>query len=377
MVKSAFIYSEIFSHYDFGPLHPFKTSRAQIVYELCHRYHLLERPWIEIRKPVPLSFDKLSTFHESEYLSVLQAASSKAFAFEMLGCGLGTEENPIIEGLYDLISLSAGATYLGTELLTEEGFTMAFNIFGGFHHAGRSHAEGFCYINDPGIALSLLLQKGLKVAYLDLDAHHGNGIQDAFYCDNRVLKISLHESGKTLYPWSGYETEIGEGAGKGFNVNIPLPQGTDDETYLDAFSEIVPPLMEAFAPDITIGVFGADTHHTDPLSHLNMSNHSLCRAVNTIVELSQKVLALGGGGYNVYTAARTWSLLWAVMNKIEPEDVYLGAVGGMMYGPETESGSLEEDAPIITSGEIKESTHKEVARVVDSIKGSVFPLVGI
>ena len=129
MVKSAFIYSEIFSHYDFGPLHPFKTSRAQIVYELCHRYNLLERPWIEIRKPEPLTFDKLSTFHESEYLNVLQAASSKAFAFEMLGCGLGTEENPIIEGLYQLVSLAAGATYLGTELLTEEGFTLAFNIF--------------------------------------------------------------------------------------------------------------------------------------------------------------------------------------------------------------------------------------------------------
>jgi acetoin utilization protein AcuC len=359
MVKSAFIYSESFSHYDFGPLHPFKTSRAQIVYELCHRYQLLERPWIEIRKPEPLTFEKLSSFHESEYLNVLQAVSSKAFAFEMLGCGLGTEENPIIEGLYQLIS------------------TIAFNIFGGFHHAGRSHAEGFCYINDAGIALSLLLEKGLKVAYLDLDAHHGNGIQDAFYRDNRVLKISLHESGKTLYPWSGHETEIGEGEGRGFNVNIPLPQGTDDETYLYAFSEIVPPLMEAFAPDITIGVFGADTHHTDPLTHLNMSNHSLCRAVNTIVELSQKVLALGGGGYNVYTAARTWSLLWAVMNKIEPEDVYLGAVGGMMYGPEAESGSLEEDVPIITSGEIKESTHKEVARVVNSLKGSVFPLWGI
>ena len=377
MVKSAFIYSEIFSHYDFGPLHPFKTSRAQIVYELCHRYHLLERPWIEIRKPEPLTFDKLASFHDSEYLSVLQAASYNPFSFEMLGCGLGTEENPIIEGLYDLIALSAGATYLGTQLLTEEGFTIAYNIFGGFHHAGRSHAEGFCYINDAGIALSLLLEKGLKVAYLDLDAHHGNGIQDAFYRDNRVLKISLHESGKTLYPWSGYETEIGEGAGKGFNVNIPLPRGTDDETYLYAFSEIVPPLMEAFAPDITIGVFGADTHHTDPLSHLNMSNHSLCRAVTTIVELSQKVLALGGGGYNVYTAARTWSLLWSVMNRIEPEDVYLGAVGGMMYGPETESGSLEEDAPSITSGALKESTHKEVERVVDFIKGSVFPHVGI
>jgi acetoin utilization protein AcuC len=354
-MKSAFLYSEFFSHYDFGALHPFKTTRAQIVYELCHRYHLLDSPWIEVIKPEPLPFEQLTLFHDSEYLVLLQAASSKAFAFEMLGCGLGTEENPVIEGLYTLISLSAGATYRGAELLALEDFTLAFNVFGGFHHAGKAHAEGFCYINDVGIALSYLVERGLKVACIDLDA----------------------QSGKTLYPWSGFETEIGEGAGTGYNINIPLLQGTDDETYLYAFSEIVPPVMEAFSPDITIGVFGADTHHTDPLTHLNMSNHSLCRAVNIIAELSPKVLALGAGGYNVYNSARTWSLIWATLNKLEPEDAFMGAVGGMMYGPEAESGSLEEDSLILTSGTTKDTTHKEVVRVVDSIKGTVFPLWGI
>jgi acetoin utilization protein AcuC len=376
-MKSAFLYSEFFSHYDFGALHPFKTTRAQIVYELCRRYNLLESPWIEVIKPEPLPFDQLTLFHDSEYLVLLQAASSKAFAFEMLGCGLGTDENPIIEGLYTLLSLSAGATYRGAELLAQDEFTLAFNVFGGFHHAGRAHAEGFCYINDVGIALSYLIEKGLKVACIDLDAHHGNGVQDAFYGDNRVLKISLHESGKTLYPWSGFETEIGEGGGKGYNINIPLPQGTDDETYLYAFFEIVPPVMKAFSPDITIGVFGADTHKADPLTHLNMSNYSLCRAVKTIGELSPKVLALGAGGYNVYNSARTWSLLWATLNNIQPEDAYLGAVGGMMYGPEAESGSLEQDPLLLTSGAIKETTQKEVERVVNFIKGSVFSLWGI
>jgi len=376
-MKSAFLYSEIFSQYDFGPLHPFKTTRAQIVYELCHRYNLLDRPWIQVVKPEPLSFEQLTLFHDREYLGLLQAASSKAFAFEMLGCGLGTEENPLIEGLFNLVALSAGATHRGAELLAQDDFTLSFNVFGGFHHAGRSHAEGFCYINDVGIALSYLTEKGFRVACIDLDAHHGNGVQDAFYGDNRILKISFHESGKTLYPWSGFETEIGEGPGKGYNINIPLPQGTDDETYLYAFFEIVPPVMKAFSPDITIGVFGADTHLTDPLTHFNMSNYSLCRAAKTIGELSSKLLALGAGGYNLYNSARTWSLLWATLNKIQPEDSYLGAVGGMMYGPEVESGSLEEDTLLCTSGTIKETCHKEVERVVDFIKGAVFPLLGI
>jgi len=375
-LKSALIYSEAFSQYDFGSLHPFKTARAKTANELCHRYNLLDRPWMEIVKPEPLCMEKLSLFHNEEYIRLLDSASSGTFDFKMLGCGLGTDENPVFEGLYSMITLSAGATYLGTELLIRQGFTVTFNVFGGFHHAGRSHAEGFCYINDAGIAISHLLQEGFRVAYIDLDAHHGNGIQDAFFNDNRVLKISLHESGKTLYPWSGYETEIGEGVGKGYNVNIPLPQGTDDETYLYAFSHVVPPLIEAFSPDIIIGVFGADTHHTDPLTHLNMSNYSLREAVKSIRDLSPKLLALGGGGYNLYTSARTWSLLWAVMNNIEPEDTFAGLVGGMMFGPELESGSLE-DAPLYTTGAEKELTQKEVERVVGYIKKTVFPLLGI
>ena len=319
--------------------------------------------------------EKLSLFHNEEYLRLLENASSSTFSFDMLGCGLGTEENPVFEGLYDLVTLSAGATYLGEELLVRGDFAVAFNVFGGFHHAGRSHAEGFCYINDAGVVIAHLLKEGFKVAYIDLDVHHGNGIQDVFYTDNRVLKISLHESGKTLYPWSGSETEIGAGEGKGYNVNIPLPEGTDDETYSFAFSHLVPPLIQAFSPDITVGVFGADTHHSDPISHLNMSNNPLCEAVKAIRNLSPKLLALGGGGYNLYTSAKTWSLLWAVMNNIEPEDTFAGLVGGMMFGPELESGSLKE-ALRYTTGAEKEGIQKEVERVVDVVKKSVFPLLG-
>ena len=375
-MKSAFVYSEVFSQYELGPLHPFKTSRAKIVYELCHRYGLLDRPWIDIVKPEPLCFEKLTLFHGGEYLNLLEAASSNIFRFEMLGCGLGTDENPVFEGLYDLITLAAGATYRGAELLLHEDYNLVLNVFGGFHHAGRSHAEGFCYINDAGIAISYLLQHGLKVAYIDLDAHHGNGIQDAFYSDNRVLKISLHESGKSLYPWSGFESEIGDGDGKGYNINIPLLQGTDDETYLYAFSQIVPPLLQRFAPDVTLAIFGADAHHADPLVHLNMSNHPICKAAQAIADLSPRVLALGGGGYNIYVSARTWALVWAIMNRLTPEDIFLGAVGGMMYGPEAESGSLAEDHPRIVQDSAKEQAQRDAERVVNYIKKTAFPLVG-
>lgn len=375
-MKSAFIYSELFSQYELGPLHPFKTSRAKIVYELCHRYRLFDGPGIAIVTPEPLDFEKLALFHSSEYLNLLQAASSNSFRFEMLGCGLGTDENPVFEGLYDLVTLAAGATYRGAELLLHEDYSRVLNVFGGFHHAGRSHAEGFCYINDAGIAIAHCLQQGLRVAYVDLDAHHGNGVQDAFYNDNRVLKISLHESGKSLYPWSGFETELGAGAGKGYNINVPLLQGTDDETYLYAFSHIVPPLLQRFAPDVTVAVFGADAHHADPLVHLNTSNHPICRAAQTIVDMSPRVLALGGGGYNIYVSARTWTLVWAIMNRLKPEDSFLGAVGGMMYGPESESGSLAEDSLLVVQDDAKERALKEAERVVDYLTATAFPLVG-
>lgn len=376
-MKSAFFYSEVFSQYELGPLHPFKTSRAKIVYELCHRYGLLDHPWIDIVRPEPLGFEKLTLFHSDEYLRLLQAASANTFRFEMLGCGLGTDENPVFEGLYDLVTLAAGATYRGAEMLLSGDCTLALNVFGGFHHAGRGHAEGFCYINDAGIAIAHFLRQGLRVAYVDLDAHHGNGVQDAFYHDSRVLKISFHESGKSLYPWSGFEWEIGDGAGKGYTVNVPLLPGTDDEIYVSAFSRIVPPLLQRFAPDVTVAVFGADAHHADPLVHLNMSNHPICRAARAIADLSPRVLALGGGGYNIYVSARTWALVWALMNRLTPEDIFLGAVGGMMYGPEAESGSLAEDPPLVLRDSEKEMARTEAERVVSYIKDTVFPLVGV
>ena len=132
------------------------------------------------------------------------------------------------------------------------------------------------------------------------------------------------------------------------------------------------PVLQA----VTVAVFGADAHHADPLVHLNLSNHPICRAARDIADLCPRVLALGGGGYNIYVSARTWTLVWAIMNNIEPEDIFLGSVGGMMYGPEAESGSLSEDAPLIKHGTIKENTQKEAERVVRYIQETVFPQFG-
>jgi acetoin utilization protein AcuC len=389
---SAFIYSDELANFEYSPTHPFKPIRAKLTLDLCRRYDLIDRPWIRIVKPEPLPLEVMAEFHDETYLKALQAVDSAALASELwpdvpsghesdsftidpqiLKYELGTDDNPIFAGVYDYSALAAGATLTGARMVASGEVQVAFNPVGGFHHAARDHAEGFCYVNDVAVAITQLLKDGLRVAFVDIDAHHCNGVQDAFYRDDRVLVISLHESGRYLYPWSGFETEIGEGKGRGYTVNVPLPEKTDDEAFVRAFGEIVPPLLEAYAPDIVIAELGADTHISDPLTHLSMTNLGYCQVVEKLTERVPRLLALGGGGYDVYKTTRSWTLAWAIMNHLEPRDEYVGVIGGMMFGPEVEAGDLH-DKTVYTTGVVKERINREIDRVLRYIKQTVFPI---
>ena len=388
---SAFIYSDAVAQLEYAANHPFKPIRAKLTLDLCRRYGLIGHPWMRILEPKPLDFASLAEFHDIEYLNVLKEANKGSlpgnlwmdqlrsaenpqdFDPKILQYGLGTGDNPIFPGVYDFATLTAGGTLMGAKMLAAGEANVVFNPLGGFHHAGRDHAEGFCFVNDIAIAILHLLRQGLRVAYVDIDAHHGNGVQDAFYRDNRVLFISFHETGREIYPWSGFEDEIGEGAGKGFNVNVPMPKYTDDDMFLQAFEEIVPPLMYAFGPDIVIAELGADTHRGDPLTDLNMTNYGFREAVKMLMEDAPRLLGLGGGGYDVYQTARSWTLAWGIMNGLEPVDEFAGVVGGMMFGPESEAGSLH-DQTVHTKGMVRERIQREMARVVEYLKWNVFPI---
>ena len=390
--RSIFVYSEEMSKFEYSPTHPFKPVRARLTLDLCRRYGLIEHPWIRIIRPQPLGYEILADFHDPAYLKMLKDLDSATVASELwpdmihsggsdyltvdpkiLRFGLGTEDNPVFSGMYDYSALAAGATFLGARMLTGGEAQAVFNPLGGFHHAGRDHAEGFCYLNDVAIAINHLLKQGYRIAFVDIDAHHANGVQDAYYREPRVLVISLHESGKDLYPWSGFENEIGEGEGKGYNVNVPLPQNTDDDAFIRAFSEVVPPLLNVFAPDLVIAELGADTHISDPLTHLGLTNAGYCHAVKRLRDLSPRILALGGGGYDVFKTARSWTLAWGILNDLEPRDEYVGLVGGMMFGPEMEVGSLE-DKTIYLKGTTREQVNREVDRVLSFIRENVFPI---
>jgi acetoin utilization protein AcuC len=240
------------------------------------------------------------------------------------------------------------------------------------------NAEGFCYVNDIVIAIldCLRLFPGTRIAYVDFDAHHGNGVQVPFYEDPRVLFVSVHETGRTLYPWSGSETETGKGPGLGYTVNIPLEPGTDDEVYSYVLDSAVFPILKAFAPDFIVAEIGADTLISDPLTHLKLTNNGYQKALRGIMPLCRKILALGGGGYDLYRTSRCWTLAWSILNHVEPVDEFAGLVGGMMFGPEKEVGSLYDHA-FFTKGEVKEKAFQEARRVVSYIQEHVFPIHGL
>jgi len=373
--RTAFVYSPRCAEYDYGRDHPLEPRRPLEAMGLCRKHGLLDKPWIDVCEPQPARAEEMAAFHDWDYLAVLQGANDGVFKERMIEFGLGTVDCPVFPGVYDYSALVTGGTLLAASLIEEGRYDLSFNLAGGFHHAQHRNAEGFCYVNDIVVAMLGLARKGHRLAYVDLDAHHGDGVQAAFYEDDRVLTISLHESGKTLFPWSGFETEIGLGEGRGYNINVPLPPQTDDEVFLLAFNEIVPPAISAYDPDVVFMLIGADGLLADPLSHLSLTNNSYAEIVQVLEAISPKCVVLGGGGYQMQSVTRAWCLIWAVMNGIEPVDEYVGTIGGMMLGTEYLEGGGLRDRHAYTTGPLKEEIRKEVLRVTDYIKGTVFPLI--
>jgi acetoin utilization protein AcuC len=316
-----------------------------------------------LKNPPSLAHEKLLLAHSEDYLEALRRVGQGEIFEEMLSFGIGTEDNPPLKGVYDWSRKCAGATWEGMVELLEKDTDIIFNPLGGFHHASRSRASGFCYINDIVIAIKEALNHNVKITYIDIDAHHADAVQTAFYHEDRVQFISIHESGKYIYPFSGAVEESGEGKGEGFTVNIPLPPKTDDELYLEVFQRIVIPLIKGFRPEVLVAQLGADSLVSDPLTDLMLTNNSYTEVVRGLKGLCGKILATGGGGYDIYRTARCWTLAWAILNDVEPKDEFAGLVGGMMFGPEMEVSSLH-DRPYTVSGPEKDKIRQEVGKTI-------------
>lgn len=319
-MKTAFLYSDKFGDFSYGSGHPMRPERLRLTFELIRSLDILSSPEATLIEARPATNEELLTSHTKEYLEILKEADSGVAPDGGAAFGLGAGDNPVFPGVFEWSSYSAGASIDAAKLVASGEYDAAFNISGGLHHAMRGRASGFCYINDPVVAINYLLSLDLRVAYIDIDAHHGDGVERAFYDIDRVLTISIHESGQYLFPGTGFPRDMGEGEGLGYSVNLPLPPGAGDEIFLSGFRAIVPEFIEAFAPDILVAQLGVDTFATDPITHLTLTTNGFEEMIRVFKSLDIPLLALGGGGYELSNVARAWTLAFAEICNVDIPD---------------------------------------------------------
>ncbi|MDY6988142.1 MAG: acetoin utilization protein AcuC [Thermodesulfobacteriota bacterium] len=321
MVKTAFLYTEEYFAYDYGTHHPLRIERLRLTYDLCKAYGLFELPHADLIKTETASESDILRFHTPDYLDVLKQAGAGEIS-SALSHGIGPGDNPVFSGLWEWSRLHAGASLQCAQLVSEGKARIAFNIAGGLHHAHANRASGFCYVNDPVLAILRFVDQGKRVMYVDVDAHHGDGVQWTFYEDPRVLTVSFHQDGRSLFPGTGRLDEIGRGQGRGYAVNVPMLPGSDDHVFWEGFRRLVPRLMEGFKPDVVVSQLGVDAFQDDPLAALELTTNGFCRAISYLAEQAPAWVALGGGGYSVPNVARAWTLAWAMMNGVDlPDDL--------------------------------------------------------
>ncbi len=311
-------WDERLAAYDFGGGHPMAPVRVELAIELARAFGLFAQAGVSVERPAPATDAELELVHDPRYIAGVRMAGRLEMDPSVLEFGLGTEDDPVFPGMHDASALVAGATLAAARAVWTGVAQHGASIAGGLHHAMRGSASGFCVYNDPAIAIAWLLGQGAeRVAYVDVDVHHGDGVQAAFYDDPRVLTISLHQHPAALWPGTGLPSETGGPGARGSAVNVALPTGTRDAGWLRAFHAIVPPLLNAFRPAILVSQHGCDTHWLDPLAGLRLSIDAQRAAHTAIHELAHQVaggrwLLTGGGGYDLLQVVpRTWAHLLA------------------------------------------------------------------
>lgn len=309
------VYDPNYLAYDFGPGHPFSPVRGEMLLDLLEA---LGHP-VSPMAPQPASREDLLTVHSEEYLSAVEEADRGERITDPDRFGLGTPDNPVFPGMELAGRYLVGGTLLGAHLLFYDKAKRVLQLGGGMHHAQRDRASGFCVYNDLAVAIRYLLDHGTTVAYLDIDVHHGDGVQAIFYDDPSVLTISLHESGQYLFPGTGEVHELGKLHGRGRKLNLPLAPFTESDSYLKAFSAVVPQALAWFRPDFLVVQAGADAHAGDPLADLLLTTQAYEALFQRILEYAEKfckgrILFTLGGGYDARSVPRVWALLYLTVH---------------------------------------------------------------
>ncbi len=376
MSEAVFFYTEGFQGYDMGPEHPLQPIRLRRTFELLQAYGAL--PEGSVQEPQPCSVDDLLTTHSMEYVEAVNLLSvgespafNRSFGYRH-NYGFGMGDNPVFHGMFEASRLYTGASVDAAQAVLDGRAPVALNISGGLHHAHYARAAGFCIFNDCAAAIHRLRRKFDRVAYVDIDVHHGDGVQEAFYSDPSVLTISIHESGRTLFPGTGFVAEIGEGDGRGYSVNVPVWSSTPDAVWLRAFREAAMPILRAFDPQAIVLQTGADAHFLDPLAHVALTAQGWLEAVRDVKALNRPTVVLGGGGYNPTTVPRMWALAYGVMTDAElPEET------PESYAFHSRIPRLRDaQEPPVGARELAEAEHF-ASQTVEEVRRTLFPMHGL
>lgn len=316
------IYHPKYDLYNLGESHPFSPQRVQMVIELLKEWNLYSDPLL----PTPIESEKLKEIHREEYVDIIEKVSSGQIVDDLEAYGLGTSDNPICEGMAEGARYQVGGTVLGAQLLIEGKAKKVLQLGGGFHHAHYNQAAGFCLYNDLSMAIHEMVKHGWHVAYLDIDVHHGDGVQEMFYSNGNVMTISVHESGEYLFPGKGWIHELGQGIGRSLKLNIPLEPYSESDTYFEVLDKVIKPALSWFRPDALIVQAGADAHFTDPLADNLLTTQDYEKIFGKIIEFADNsckgnVLFTLGGGYSPIATSRIWTLLYLIINNLEIPEV--------------------------------------------------------
>jgi acetoin utilization protein AcuC len=366
--------------YDLGPMHPLKPARVLLTYKLIEEFGIAQAPNVASVQARDASDEEILRVHSEPYVDAVKLAGrGKRGPWWEFGFGPG--DNPIFASMHEASARVAGASITGAEAILSGRAEHVFNPSGGLHHAMPDRASGFCIYDDPAVAIAWLQDQGVgRIAYVDVDAHHGDGVQEIFYDNPTVLTVSIHQSGRTLFPGTGEVDEIGGPGAEGYSVNIPLPPLTGDELWLRAFEQVVPPILDAFRPEVLVTQLGCDTHCTDPLTNLMLTTGAYFDTARLLHDLAHstaggKWLATGGGGYQwAKVVPRAWSIYFAEMAEFHlpdelPEPFLIEAE---RQAREPVPGTLSEpqiQGSPVTAGEIDEITAQ--------VREAIFPYHGL
>jgi acetoin utilization protein AcuC len=371
-------YGEDAPWYDHGPQHPLRPARVILTRELIRAYGLVDGRRVVETPARDATDEELQLVHTARYIDATRRAGHGEDG-PWWEFGFGPGDNPIFRDMHEASARVAGASLVAAEAVLSGRAEHAFNPAGGLHHAMPERASGFCIYDDPALAMTWMLANGAeRIAYVDVDVHHGDGPQAIFYAEPRILTISLHQTGLTLFPGTGFIPDLGAGEAKGTKVNVPFPPYTGDDDWLRGFEEVVPPLVEAWKPTVLVTQLGCDTHHTDPLAMLGLTTNAYARTAGILHELAHTAaggrwVATGGGGYQwARVVPRAWTIAFAEMCGVQiPDQV-----------PESWIETVEREAGHAVPATLSEPPvagigSGRVSELIDEVKAAVFPYHGL